>query len=178
MKRNHKKSEALKATLANIKGKKVKGTTNYVIYENGVLLNTKTGYATIGTISGNTCKYLKVGLVINGKVKIVETHSLVAKAFKKGNWTINKNKEVNHIDGVKTNNNASNLEFLTRKQNIKHAIDVLGVRFGRVSNDEVYSIRQSFTNYKNSKVAVKNLSKKHKLSTTVVYNIVNKITYK
>ncbi|GAA4392001.1 NUMOD4 domain-containing protein [Hymenobacter koreensis] len=63
--------------------------------------------------------YLKVRLrVTAGVVKNLTVHSLVAKYFAAG-WQ--KGLQVNHIDGVKTNNCASNLEWVTPKGNIQHA---------------------------------------------------------
>ena len=59
-----------------------------------------------------------VNLSKNGKVKSFETHRIVAKHFLP-NFSLDL--EVNHINGVKTDNNVSNLEMVTRKQNIQHA---------------------------------------------------------
>lgn len=46
-------------------------------------------------------------------------HVLVALAF----LGDRKGLEVNHIDGVKSNNHISNLEYVTRSQNVRHALD-------------------------------------------------------
>ena len=48
-------------------------------------------------------------------------HSLVATAFI-GPYP--EGKEINHIDGVKTNNNAGNLEYVTKSENQLHAYDM------------------------------------------------------
>lgn len=53
---------------------------------------------------------------LQGKKYLV--HRLVLQAFN----PINEKLDCNHIDGNKLNNHISNLEWLTRKQNIHHAI--------------------------------------------------------
>ena len=68
----------------------------------------------------DTKGYYYVNLSKNGKVKNYRVHQLVAKAFieNKNNFI-----EVNHIDGIKTNNLVSNLEWCDHKHNMKHAHD-------------------------------------------------------
>jgi hypothetical protein len=61
--------------------------------------------------------YPRVGLVLNGKVKTIKTHRLVAMYFLKN---FKENLTVNHKDLVKTNNKVSNLEMLTTTDNILH----------------------------------------------------------
>jgi hypothetical protein len=53
--------------------------------------------------------------------KLHKVHRLVAKAFLK---SIKGKNEVNHIDGVKTNNNLKNLEYCTRGENLEHCYKV------------------------------------------------------
>lgn len=67
--------------------------------------------------SGNG--YYYVTLSKNGKSKARRVHILVAQAFlpNKENY-----QQVNHIDGDKSNNDFSNLEWCTPHQNIKHAV--------------------------------------------------------
>ena len=66
----------------------------------------------------NSWGYLGILLYKDGKSKRFQVHRLVAIAFIKNH--LNK-KEVNHIDGNKLNNNASNLEWCTRSENMKHS---------------------------------------------------------
>jgi len=65
--------------------------------------------------------YMLVVLCDNGKHKSTAVHRLVAKAFcpKVDGCDV-----VNHIDNNPTNNKASNLEWVTQKENVHHAIAI------------------------------------------------------
>lgn len=63
--------------------------------------------------------YHRVGLSKNGKTKHKSVHRLVAKLFI---GKPNKKLEINHIDGNKSNNHFTNLEWVTRSENMKHAV--------------------------------------------------------
>ena len=62
--------------------------------------------------------YFNVRLIVDGFGKKFTVHRLVAEAFvdNPNNYNV-----VNHLDGVKTNNNYTNLEWTTVKGNVIHA---------------------------------------------------------
>lgn len=62
--------------------------------------------------------YLEVSLSNKGKVSHKKVHRLVTDAFCE---KLDGQDEVNHIDGDKQNNYASNLEWCTRRENTIHA---------------------------------------------------------
>lgn len=69
--------------------------------------------------------YLRVGLSYpNKKVVMESVHRLVALAFLANP---NNKRTVNHIDGNKSNNHLSNLEWNTHKENVDHSIK-LGIK--------------------------------------------------
>jgi len=61
--------------------------------------------------------YLCVNLVKKGDRKKAPVHRLVASAFVDNNF---KKPQVNHIDGIKTNNIYTNLEWVTVRENSAH----------------------------------------------------------
>lgn len=63
-------------------------------------------------------EYLGIQLSKNGKSKTFSVHRLVALSFFKND---DNTKIVNHIDGNKLNNHILNLEWITYKENRKHA---------------------------------------------------------
>lgn len=71
--------------------------------------------------------YPLVSLYRNGQGRTKLVHGLVAEAFL---GKRPKNHQVNHKDGNKANNRVANLEWVTPKQNSRHAIEQLGVQLG------------------------------------------------
>lgn len=61
--------------------------------------------------------YVYAQLYKNGKTRNARVHRLVASAFLGNRPEL----QVNHIDGNKTNNSVSNLEYCTQSENVIHA---------------------------------------------------------
>ena len=89
----------------------------YKISSDGNLLNKNNNTRVNTRISKDG--YVYVSLYYNKKTYIKTLHQLVAQTFvEKDN---NNSLEINHKDGNKLNNNIDNLEWVTNKENIKHA---------------------------------------------------------
>src|SRR5574343_2110631 len=67
-----------------------------------------------------TSPYLYISIRVNGRSRHFSVHRLVAMAFIP--YPDNK-PQVNHIDGNKQNNLASNLEWATQSENMQHCYD-------------------------------------------------------
>lgn len=65
--------------------------------------------------------YLKVNLSKNNIQRKIIVHRLVAMAFISNPYNY---PQVNHIDGNKQNNEATNLEWVSNKENIQHAYKI------------------------------------------------------
>lgn len=81
------------------------------------------------TAAAHNRGYLHVQLRSNGRGKSVDVHRLVAEAFIPNPHNL---PQVNHINGVKTDNRVDNLEWCTNGENQLHKYRVLGVKpFGK-----------------------------------------------
>lgn len=92
----------------------------YTIYEDGRIHNDTNGKWIRGTSIDNHNRYVKIHLGTDEAGKFLPLHRLVAQIFIPNP---NNYPQVNHIDGNRYNNAASNLEWCTAKQNIRHCWD-------------------------------------------------------
>lgn len=107
----------------------------YEVSDNGRIKSFKSGEEKILNPSKNNQGYLVISLSYEGKIKTYNVHQLVAMAF------LNHNPEgrelhINHIDRNRLNNNVSNLEITTARENtnqkhLKSKSKYVGVTKGR-----------------------------------------------
>ena len=135
----------------------------YVVRSDGTVFSLKTnkqlrpgpnsrGYLTVNLYDGSVPK----------KPRSFLLHRLVAEAFLGASEL-----QVNHKDGNKFNNHVDNLEWVTGKENIRHAIDVLGISFlcqrhprAKLSDYQILTIRSSCK--KTKEIAIEfGISEKH-----------------
>lgn len=122
--------------------------------------------------------YEYVSLNSDRKCATKSVHRLVAEAFIPNN----ENKpQVNHIDCRKTNNISSNLEWVTNKENIHHALMnglmCSGAKspLAKLKNFQIQEIREL---YATKKATHQSLADKYGVCNTSIWNIVNNKTWK
>ena len=90
--------------------------STYKIYSNGDLHNAKTNK--YKTWVKDTNGYMRCQIWINNKSKMISQHRILAEYFIENK--MNK-PQVNHINGVKSDNRIENLEWVTQSENGKHS---------------------------------------------------------
>ena len=98
--------------------KQIKGFEDYWIDTGGRVWSTKFGKVKELKAFNNGYGYLRVDLLKNGKAKTMKVHRLVAMTFLDNP---EKYEQVNHKNGIKTDNRLENLEWCSASQNMKHA---------------------------------------------------------
>jgi hypothetical protein len=125
----------------------------------------------------------ETGIILNKKIakgyesfKGKYVHRLVAEKYIPNP---NNYKDVNHINGIKTDNRIENLEWCTRSKNIKHAWHNKlneGGR-GKINKSRLLSI-ENIDNIKSSVLPSRELGKIYNVSKTTILNIKNNKIYK
>ena len=126
--------------------------------------------------------YVKVRLNCEGKDKTSRVHRLVAEAFIDNP---NGYDTVNHIDGDKTNNKVSNLEWTDRSGQMNHAYR-LGLKSSiegtdnsqsKLSEDDVREIRRTYVR-QSKEFGTVALAKKYGVTNRVIGLIANGKSYR
>lgn len=113
-----------------------------------------------------------------GLMKCFTVHNLVCKSFI---GPRPKGKEVNHIDGDKNNNRLSNLEYISRAENIRHAVNMN--LFPKGSKSPVSKLTEKAVlmirfMYSKGSVTQADIGRLFKVSSDNVSLIVNRRTWK
>lgn len=105
--------------------KAIPGFSDYMVNEEGEFWSMKSGSPKRMKTFLNERGYKFITLRDRGQKRTRKAHRLVALTFLGPS-----DLDVNHKNGIKTDNRLSNLEYATRSENMRHAVDVLGRKFG------------------------------------------------
>jgi hypothetical protein len=155
---------------------RVKSLERKVIQKDGGLFSVRE------TIRKQFCAmgYLYVDLYKDFKKTKFRIHSLVAMAFLKNE---NNLIEINHKNGIKTDNQSENLEWCTHSDNLIHAfktglfISVKGENKlnSKLTNENISEIKSL---YKTGNFSHRSLAKKFNVCSSTIHNILNNIKWK
>jgi len=152
---------------------KIIGYDNYFISSIGRVKNNDGLILSPGT---NRLGYKFVSLSKNNIQKTKSIHGLVGQSFIKNPCG---HKELNHINGIKSDNRIENLEWCTRSHNIKHAFR-LGLNKPRYQNGEDNphnkltrrQVLEIVQKYSSGEYTMRELSNQYYVSTAIICKIV------
>lgn len=168
------------------KWKKVKGYVNYECSNLGRIKThnwKNTGKTRIMKPALDGCGYLRTVLKreSDGKLCTIKVHRIIAE-----NWlvAVKENLEVNHKNGIKTDNRIINLEWVTRSQNIQHSYDSLSkIRLkgclnpaAIVNEKDVLEIRKNYKTWI-KQMKRKQIAHKYGISESALKSIISKRTW-
>ncbi len=147
---------------------------NYFVNQQGDVFSTKKG-GIKKLKPGRTDGYLQVWISkrIN-QAKGIYVHRLVAETFIPN--PENKS-DVNHKNGIKTDNRVENLEWVTHQENIDHAY-AIGLCSSKLTKEQVLEIRQLYSQRKHNKTNQTKLAKMFGTTQPQISYIINNKQYK
>ena len=100
--------------------KPIKNFDGYFVDNEGNVYSIKKGYLHKLKPHVNQCGYATVSLSVNKRPKWITVHKLIVNTFVR-ELDLSKDETINHKDGNKLNNKLSNLEIISRGDNVRHS---------------------------------------------------------
>jgi hypothetical protein len=147
----------------------IKEFPDYMIDENGTVVSLRNGKWKQLKNSTTVYGYHQVGLYKNQKLYSKRVHRLVLQVFYGSSEM-----QVNHKNGIKTDNRLANLEYCTAQHNIQHAVDMgLNVNHGEKSSRAKLSDMDAakLLALKSSGIPYRKIAKDFNISPSQVWNI-------
>jgi DNA-binding transcriptional regulator YiaG len=150
----------------------IKGFENYAVDEEGNIISlpkrTRKG---IRILKSQICKtgYIMVDLCKEGKVFKFLVHRLIAQTLLPN---LQNKPQVNHKNGIKTDNRIENLEWSTRSENQKHSI-ATGLRSAKGEKNSQCVLKESdvIEIRLNNNLSYTKLAKLYNISLSTIYDI-------
>jgi RNase adaptor protein for sRNA GlmZ degradation len=155
--------------------KPIEGYSDYLVSNAGNIYSIKFGKSILRKLYLTKKGYLKLSLSKNHKKQTFRVNRLVALHFIPNPFN---KPQVNHLDGVKTNNNDWNLEWATGKENLDHAIKNNLVPVcekhpnSKLTNGQVLEIRELHDKYTNQQLA-----EVYKVSRRTIRSVIRREVY-
>ena len=144
----------------------------YLISNTGILVTKKTNLVRV--LSKDRKGYLYATIYKNNKGKCLKIHRAVAEVFIKNKYN---KPQVNHMDCNVQNNNVSNLEWCTPKENSEHMIRLGNSTRGEKMKNSILKERD-IIEIRKSNFTQSELAKIYKVARTTIQAIKNKRTWK
>jgi hypothetical protein len=138
----------------------------------------KSGKEKLMKMTKGQAGYLKIILRLNSIKHTYSIHRLVAIAFIDN---LEEKPQVNHKNGIKTDNRVENLEWNTSKENINHSYNTglkKGYKLGQkgITNPSSKLNEKDVLEIRNSTLRGAELARKYNVSSTLIYSVLkNKI---
>lgn len=155
-----------------IEFKIIKGFDDYLVSNYGGIISCKNGRKFERKAVKDTKGYMRVCLCMGGVMATRKIHREVAIAFIPN--PENKS-EVNHINGIKSDNRVENLEWVSHLDNMRHASKEMLLKhgskssFSKLTELDIPNIRNKF----NIGISQRSIAKEYKVSHTTIKHIIN-----
>lgn len=126
--------------------KEIPNYSNYMVSKEGNIYSKSIKRLSCKTVLPNGYHKIKLKSDDN-EYKDLYIHVIVAMTYL--NYIPSKDYVINHINGVKGDNNISNLEIVTQKQNMQHSV--------KLNNDRIFRKSVYYTNELNEKIVYKSI---------------------